>query len=261
MKNLLYLLLVLIYTSSLAQEVELETLTSFEIEGERMIGVDDFQSVYYIKDNVLVKKSENQKEYQFSSLQLGNISSVDIINPLKIIVFYETTNTVVVLDNTLTEITRINFTTIPDFRNINQAANAGDRNLWIFNTDLQQLEIYDWNKNKVTTQFPPMETNATSVTNNFNFCWVISDGQVFQYNTYGNFVESHTLEDVSKIAQSGENLIAFAKANLYYKNSRATEFTRVNIPDIPCKDLYLKDEIVYIYTGKEVYTFKIKSVK
>lgn len=261
MKTFIYILAITICTSSFAQEVTFEAISSFDIKGDILVGVDDFKSVYYISDNVLIKESKKQDDYQFSALQLGTIASVDIINPLKIIVFYEMSNTVVILDNTLNEITRIDFTTIANFRNISLATNAGDRKLWIFNTDLQQLEIYDWKMDKIITQFPPMETNATAIASNFNFCWVVNNQQIFKYNSYGSFIESNKIKDVSLIAQSNGNVMAITEVNLYYKKNTVKEFTSINIPDIPHKDFYLKDEILYIYTGKEVSTFKIKSAK
>ena len=214
----------------------------------------------HIEDNVLYKNDVNNG-YQFTALQLGPITSVDILNPLKISVFYEASNTAVILDNTLSEITRINFSTIEDFRNISHVTTNGDKRLWIFNTDLQQLEIVDWNTDQIITQFPPMSVNATMLVTNFNFAWVVNENGIFYYNNYGSFLSKTVLQDITLISQSKGAVILLSQGKLHYKPKESNDFIALDTLDFTIKQLSLNGEILYLYTGQKLITFRLKLPK
>lgn len=263
MKNCFLFLFFTFGITVYAQELKPELINSTPLEAGTFYGVDDYGALYFSKNNTLFKKGI-KNNYQFTALQLGKISSVDIVNPLKITVFYEMSNTALVLDNTLTEITRVNFSTIENFRNVSHATTANDRRFWIFNTDIQQLEIFDWNSRKVVVQSPPLQKNARSITSNFNFCWVMTDGGVLVFNTYGSAVDSLKLEEMTQnisVVQSNGNVIAFAKAHIYYKPASIKDFVTLEIPDLKIKQLSLNNETLYIYDGLKVTSFKLKSPK
>ncbi|AWH74144.1 hypothetical protein DCS32_08220 [Dokdonia sp. Dokd-P16] len=260
MHKLINILLLLATITAASQSYTLEKINEVTIEADIFIGIDAFNALYHIKNDVLYKDDVNEG-YQFTALQLGAITSVDILNPLKISVFYEATNTAVILDNTLSEITRINFSTIDDFRNISHVTTNGDRRLWVFNTDLQQLEIFDWNTNQITTQFPPMPVNAITVATNYNFAWVVNETGLFHYNNYGSFLSKKDFNDITLISQSDGALILFSQGKLYYKSKESNEFIALKTPDFTIKQLSLNGEILYLYTGQKLAAFRLKFPK
>jgi hypothetical protein len=146
-----------------AQEFEL--VSSAELNETTFIGVDSYKNLYSIKDMVLYKKGPDGN-FTFNDFQLGNLSSVDIINPLKIVLFYADTNTVLLLDNRLNLIERIVFNNLPEFVNISTATNAGNSNLWIFNVDSQQLELYNYITNLKTIVSQPFPGKLISQASN-----------------------------------------------------------------------------------------------
>ena len=107
MKVTLFLILIPAFLSS--QEITLVE-TSY-LDAEKFIGIDFHDNSYYIKDQILFKKT-NHSVFNFKDFQLGEIYSVDISNPMNIAVYYQDFNVVVLLDNKLSEIERINFNTI-----------------------------------------------------------------------------------------------------------------------------------------------------
>lgn len=144
--------------------------TAFPVE--RFVGVDKFNNAYGISRNTFYKYNKD-KAYQFIDLQLGTLISADIINPLRISLFYHEANTVVILDNRLNEITRINFNTISKFRTVNFASTAGNQSLWIFNVDLQELEIFDYSRTTVVTHTQSLSGTVLQQESSFNFCWLL----------------------------------------------------------------------------------------
>ncbi len=113
------------------------------MDADTFIGIDSYKDIYYIKNQVFYKKN-NINTFNFKDFQLGEIYSVDIINPMTIAVYYQDFNTVVLLDNKLSEIERINFNNLSEFINSSQAMIAANNSLWFINMDSQQLELYNY---------------------------------------------------------------------------------------------------------------------
>ena len=92
MKNAIYFLLCFSCTISFGQNQRLKTtaLETKELENKTYIGFDGLGNNYYIKENVFIKQNENQK-WEYKNVALGKITSVDYLNPLKLVVFYEKT--------------------------------------------------------------------------------------------------------------------------------------------------------------------------
>jgi len=106
------------------------------------ISKNNFENLYYIKDNVLFKKSDKQT-INYSNIQLGKITSVHTFNPLKINVLYSDLNTVVILDNRLAEVSKLDFNQQQPYKNISHITTGFDNTIWLFNQDFQYLELYD----------------------------------------------------------------------------------------------------------------------
>ena len=70
----------------------------------KLFTTDQTGSYYEIYSNQIIKIGKNgQRQFTYSNNILGEITSVDVFNPMKIIVFFKDFSKVVVLDNTLTE--------------------------------------------------------------------------------------------------------------------------------------------------------------
>ena len=91
--------------------MEFKLIFKKEATNKNIKAVDNFNNIYSIENNELIKSSYVKNYYYRNSLY-SNISSIDVRNSLKIKLFYEDSNTLVVLDNKLSEISKINFNII-----------------------------------------------------------------------------------------------------------------------------------------------------
>ncbi|MBE9489938.1 MAG: hypothetical protein IMY67_06565 [Bacteroidetes bacterium] len=227
-----------------------------QLNADTFIGIDSYNDTFYIKDQVLYKKTENNL-FNFKEFQLGTIQSVDIINPMNIVVYYADFNTVVLLDNKLAEIERIRFNDLSEFINTSTATLAANTSLWLFNIDAQQLESYNYrSKNKVLVS-QPINGEVLSQTSNYNFCFVLTDEKIRSYNIYGSLLTEIDHVGFEKIVQLNENLIALKDNELYYIDKKTQEITKIKSPEINIKDLQLTQDFLYIYDEKQVHTFKL----
>lgn len=256
-----FLLLLLCFQFGIAQSLTLESKVPFV--ADKFIGLDNYKNTYFIKDRVINKQGK-EGNFKFNDLQLGRITSVDIINPLKVVAFFQDTNTVVLLDNKLSEIERINFNNLPQFLNVSTASNAGSNSLWLFNVDTQQLELYNYGSKLQTVVSQPFGGKLISQASNFNYCFTLTENKLRAFNIYGSILNEASSEAYEKIIQQNENLIALKENHLYYlpdfakrNNESLQDITKLELPVKEIKDLQLTNDFLYIYDGENLHTFKL----
>ncbi len=257
------ILILFLFISQCCFSQTLTAVGKLPLKVDRFVGLDNYKNNYFIKDRVLNKLGPDGR-FVFNDLQLGKITSVDIINPLKVIVFFQDTNTVVLLDNKLNEIQRINFNNLPNFLNVSTATNAGNNSLWLFNVDTQQLELYNYRSNLQTVVSQPFPGKLISQASNFNFCFTLTEKKLWAFNIYGSMLNETDAMGFEKIVQQNENLIALKENSLYYipnfaghdeEDSRET--VKLKLPEIAIKDLQLTNDFLYIYDGENLHTFTL----
>lgn len=234
----------------------LKKVSSTPLQADHLMGVDHFGNTYFTRDSVLHKQGPDGT-YQYTNFQLGEITSVDIVNPLKIIVFYKDVNTVVLLDNRLSEIELINFNTIPDFLNVAAATNAGNNRLWIFNMDTQQLELFNYRTTTNTVLSQPFPGNLLHLVSDFNYCYTLTDKKLRLFNPYGSMLSEMPSEGFEKLFFGNDRLIGLKKDSLYIHTKEGFYPLNIPSPENPIKDLVLRADLVYIYDGNTVHKFSL----
>jgi hypothetical protein len=242
---------------SFGQDIYLKLLDKTPLQAEKYLGTDNYGNRYYIKDNVFYK-STSKKTYQFSDLQLGKPTSADIINPLKIMLFYKSTNTVVFLDRHLVEIDRARFNALPHFKNLKFVTAAGNNALWLFNLDSRQLEIHDYIRKKTLATSQPVSPEVLDQKSNFNFCWLLTETTLEKYNIYGSLLEKIPHEGLVKISENNGRLIVQKRNELFFKKKASTDFEALDLPEMEIKAFHLNDENLYLYDGEILYRYGIE---
>ena len=231
------------------------------LKADRYIGTDTYKNNYFIDEMALYKKGPDG-DFVFKDFSLGAIDKVDIINPLKIMLFYQQTNTIVFLDNRLNEVERINFNNVQEFVNISAAGNAGNNRVWLFNTDNQQLELFDYRLERKLQTSLPIIGNLKAMASNFNYCYLLFETKLLTYNVYGSFLSEVTIASGDFIAQNDED-VWVVKNNEVFRygepglNSpeKPSEAKKIPLPEITVKQLHLTQDFLYIYDGKILHQF------
>lgn len=256
-----YILFLLCFHSVFSQTVVQKE--SVPLTADRFIGIDNFKNLFFIKDRVLFKQGQDG-DFKYNALQLGRITSVDIINPLKIALFFQDTNTVVLLDNKLNEIERINFNNLSQFLNAGTATTAGSHSLWVFNMDTQQLELYNYKTRTQTIVSQPFPGKVISQASNFNYCFILTEKKLRAFNVYGSFLNEINADGFERIVQQNENLLGLKNEQVYIiqdfakaQDKSATLAIQLELPEMKVRDLYLTKDFIYIYDGKNLHTFSL----
>lgn len=241
-----------------AQNTELQVTESIPLNADHLWGIDSFGGIYFSKDNILYKKWNNQK-LQFGDYSLGELSSVSILNPLKILLFFQTSNTVVLIDKYFNEIDRINFNTLPEFKNVVQVAAANDNSIWIFDTNSQRLELFDTDLRKTLLITQPITELPKVVKSNFNYCWILTNSELIQFNIYGSLVDRIPNSEFTDFCITKNQLILKKGNELFYPKNQDHNEEKINLPQISIKQFQVTNEILYIYDQTKIYSFNLTS--
>ena len=254
-KFLLVLLCCWVSAFAKAQSPQTSTTQEISLNADGFYGVDDFNNIYYGKDNVFYKRTLEPKSnaLQFYDVQLGDLTSVDLINPLKILLFYKDTQTVVFIDNRLNESLRIVLSDLKPYRYFDFVGLAGERRLWLFNTDADRVELYDYINDKLVLSSPIIKQAVHKMLTDYNFCHLITPAAVATYNTYGSKVSQLAVENIKLADYDFEQLVLlqdeewstykFNRDNIFEKKETSW---KVDVKEIP-KSLYLKNGKLYLY--------------
>jgi len=255
----LFFLLISITTSLNAQEQNLRLIDSLTFQGDRFWGVDIYDRFYFSESNVFYK-TENKKKLQFQDLQLGDLESVDLLNPLKILLFYKEANTIVILDNRLNEINRINFSVISEFKTVDFVGVSKDNLLWIFNADIQQLELFDYQKELTQNTSLPVNQKILHFKSNYNFCWFWHSDSFTKYNITGSVVDTFSLKGVISFATFKNQVMVQTESSLDFFEKDSHQRIPFKKPKITFNEFYFDAQNLYICSGKVIYTYKLIAV-
>ena len=259
MKELIISCLLFFFACQNHAQIALTETSQVKLEADIFVGADSFGAVYYIKNNVFFKKQGTQK-WQYSNFLLGQLTQVNIVNPLKILLFYELANTVVQLDKFLNEMQRIAFNELPDLKLITHTATANDRSLWLFDSNTLQLEVFDYKTSNSLFKSQPLEELPIAMDGDFNHCWVFTKNKGYEFNSYGSILSTIDNNDYSAVQLTSKGILLQNSNNLYLYNLD-NKLTKIRLPEITVKQFYGIDEILYIYDGQTLYYYQTNTSK
>jgi len=258
MKHLKHILFLVPFLTFAQQSIEVSFVKKTKLNVETFIGIDNFETTYYLNNNELFKSNKNVVSSTYSNIQLGYITSVNTFNPLKINLFYKDFNTVIILDNRLSEIFKIDFNTIQPFIDITHITTGNDNTIWLFNQTTQQLENYDYKNNITRIRTLPIQSDVLDLISNYNFSWLLTKNYLYSYNYVGSLLNKIKNTGFTKLAQTNENLI-LQKENLLFYLAKGTEtFIELKIPKLLIKQFFVTNQTLYIYDEEFLYEYRLK---
>lgn len=131
-----------------------QTVDSIQIPHQSFT-FDRFGFAYIISPTGdLIKLDPNrQKKFTYSNSRLGELTSVDVSNPLAVLCFYKDYQHVTVLDRTLNLLATLD---LADWGLVNVTAvcNSGDNQLWVYDESDMQITKIAKDRSTPTRSFP-----------------------------------------------------------------------------------------------------------
>lgn len=238
--------------------IEAKLLSSSTFKADQIIEIDNFETLYYTTNDLGFNKKTKTKTVDYSNIQLGRIHSANAFNPLKINLFYKDFNTVVILDNRLAEIFKIDFNTTSTYKNVSFVSTGYDNTIWIFNQDLQQLELYDYKSNTTRVSTLPIQDNILDLKSNYNYCWLLTSKHLYVYNYFGSLITKFENKGYTNLQINNDNLYVKHKNQLSVLLKNEEEFKPISLPELLINQFLVTNETLYIYDDEMLHQFQIK---
>ncbi len=259
MRILLSLVIILNLSFELLAQNAINTnlIATKPLTKEALIHVDKFGAKYTLNGGTL-KKYFDGSSLNYNNFQLGNISQIDIFNPLKIPLFYSQFNTLIILDNRLAEIFKVDFNNLPPYRSITLVSSCIDNTVWIYNQNTQQLELFDYKTNKSRLTTIPLQGQALDIDSNYNDCWLLTQDYIYQFHYTGSIVNKTKNDGFDTLCQSMGNIFLKKGNRLFAIKKNEDEIRPITLPDLSIKQFFVIEETLYIYQEDTLKIYQLK---
>lgn len=165
---------------------------------------------YYLENNTLYKINEKEL-LEYKNLSFGKISGIDIKNPFQILVIYNDFHTIVLLDNFLNEIRKIDFFNSFNGLMIEYIATSAGNKLWIKEKNNNLFYLFDVKKLHLQILNTPIIDKIIKIDSDFNWIYFLDNqNKLFQMNVFGN------TQLLSELYKKIDDFKVY-KNNLFYK--------------------------------------------
>jgi hypothetical protein len=235
-------------------------IDSLELNADMFWGKDKFGYYYYSKGSNFTKSQEHE-HWEFKNPNLGKLSRVDLTNPLRILLFYDVYNKVIVLDNQLNETSSINFSTYSEPVLIAALGTAAQNRIWLFNANNQQIGLYDLKSNRIQYLTVPGKENIKAYDSELNyFYWVNNSNELYRCNIFGRIEQLGNLNNPKRFKVVSERRILYEnKSGLYFFNHENKEHTKIMLNAYSIQNFSYVEQILTIFTLHQIINFKIES--
>lgn len=257
-KYIIYFLLLFITSRALAQSsvcIQVE-VNQFNV---------DLQGNLYVVDDANLSKYNVQGEllYRYGNAILGSITSIDVSDPLRILLFYKESNTVVFLNHQLAEIgDAIDLSMISDVEAmvVSYASGGG---FWVF--DVISMSLQHFSQSGVVQE----STENLSGFLNFNKPIALAENRqslymqlpqrILVFDIYGNFLKSRPFINDKPIKIDRTVYQSFNDGKLTIGDFKLLEHVEIPIDDLgQALNAQIVREHIYVHYKDSVVIRRVK---
>jgi len=243
-------------------------ISSFEIYAQKnhqFLEVDHLGNIYTTDGNELKKYSpEKELLYNFSDALLGDITSVDVSNPLRLLLFYKEFNQILYLDQTLAPIgdpiDLYNYS-----NNESQlCCNASSSGFWIYNNeDNQAFKISNQaeilNKSSLLSSYFKKKTPTKMAEYNEQLYFLIPSEGILILNKFGQFIQQLPLPKIEAFCFNNQKLVYLKNGIWFSYNPLTTSDSNLyELKNSEHSQSQIHDNKIYILSANQISIKKLK---
>ncbi len=227
---------------------------------------DPIGNVYIIKNNNLRKFGlDHTQVADYTNPFLGNIHSIDVSDPLRILLYFKDHNQIIWVDNFLSEILSPIWL---DVLGVDQAllvCSSNQGGFWIFNGLNNQLQYFD-----VNLQFVHESISLNSLTGpDIQPTYLVEKSRMVYLNVpgfgilifdrFGNYSKTIALDIPAEFQVTDQNLYYFKEGDLHSYDMQTTGSGLLQLPE---EDGFVKVELqpdfLYLFSHQAYSVYKIR---
>lgn len=233
----------------------------------RLLTVDDLGNIYLVTDRNELRKynAEGKLLKFFNVVSNGRISSIDVSNPLKILLYYPDFNRVTILDQTLTPTGEIDLLK-RGYHQVSAFCNAQDNMYWLYDAAENRVVKIDEslqvvNKSEDITTLLGITFIPQQIIARDNLL-LLADSTygILLCDVFGNYIKTIPLKGISRLQKLDDRLLFINgnKLELYEMNT-------LLVKEIVYDDIMINLENAGVYrnrlilsNGKEVRVVRLE---
>lgn len=233
------------------------------------IEVDELGNVYVLRsDNLLLKYNEHGDSLaNYNALSNGQISAIDVTNPLRIMLYYARYAKLVLLDRMLAPKSELNVRKL-NLLNANVIASSAEGNLWVydqFNATLNKLDMelnYIIKGNDLRQQLSELPKPVAMLERNRRVYLVDTAQGILIFDQYGSYLNMIPLLGLTHL-QVIANQLVYRKGNelIVYDMNRIEErrLALPQLPDLPIQAALLSRNILYVLYPDRLVLYQLSN--
>lgn len=229
---------------------------------------DNLGDSYLLHGNVLEKyDSGGNLLKNFSNKNLGNITSLDASNPLKVLVFYKSFQQIVGLDNMLSPSGNPISLDALGYNQTSLVCSSHDNGIWIFNLQNSELVRFDQGLQKTQatgniSQLTGAQVNPDFLTEEYNKVFLNDSSMgILVFDMYGTYYETIPIKGLHHFQISNDQIIYFKVGKLKSYNMKTLEESEINLPAGDILDARSEKEKLYLLKQKSLNIYNVKNEK
>ena len=231
-------------------------IESTPFEWDRFAGVDQFESLYYLRSKALFKEND-QGLQSYSDLNKGEINAVTTFNALKLALLFKDFNSVTLLDNRLAELATIDFNLIHPLRTVSHISYGNDTTFWLFDSNTLQLELFDYNSSTSRVKTVPLKSEILALDSDYNYCWVLLKDELQCYNYMGSLITKLPNKGFTDLKLWNGGLFLKKGNAVYYKPKERAVFWTLDLSKILVKQFFVTNQTLYIYDEEYLHHYQL----
>ncbi len=263
MKRLIFIwfncLIVVLLNSNIAN-AQLKQVAKIDTTA-KSIYVDNLDNVYLLseRDELLKYDNKGKLKWRYSNNRFGKLHSVDVSDPLRVILFFADFQQVVALNNNLNEIISYSFAKNGNLL-ISAIASGNNNSLWTFDraanvliklssnftedvrsANLFQLfdEVVDVKKMAATDQYVFLQKKNESV---------------LQFDRFGGYVRELPIDSLSDFNITSNVIFYFKGRDLIKYHPTTFESSKQKLPvSFPIRQVAVGNKLIAVLTEKAVF--------
>lgn len=267
-KSTCLVLITLFYHTLFAQTPFLLKKTDSIVLQADEFAVDAIGYVYSAYNDVVEKRDTSSKLlFRQSTKMTGHVSSIDVTNPLKPLLFFQSQQAILFTDNTLTPYRNLGY--LPDL-GVSYATlvcySEQFNRFWIYDQDNSRLTFFSNEGEKVRvienlSGLIELKKPCQLLEKNGILYMVDENRGVYLFDMFGTLVDFIEIEGLSWIQADEHNIYYLLNNEIYSKNIQFGTYFSVKLPRSYNSKFRISKNNIYLKSKEQIDVFEINLVK
>ncbi|MBK8621960.1 MAG: hypothetical protein IPN79_09400 [Saprospiraceae bacterium] len=189
----------------------------------KFAALDKLYRLYVVTTtNQVIHFDENNKEiFRFANKRIGNITDINVSNPIKIVIYNKDFGRILELDNTLAEIQEFSLSDF-GFTDVSAIGVSNDDGFWIYDPlRFRLIKIYANGKRAFesanVSDFGLQALQISKIIENGNKVVLLDEGKRFLiFDNFGQYLSSYIADNARSFQFDGNNIYYFDGKDVKY---------------------------------------------